>query len=575
MPIFGTQIFGTSTDVTSLEQLQTLDIEARLSVEKRGEKDVLVATKGTLSDGLYSLWAYFRPAPARQARLDTLNHLKIKIINSYGKQAIFLFSLNLYDAKNFEDHQTSPLMRSALDIVFNDLAKRGEENQLLQKTAILKQCPDQDLAEALFDNQFLQQPELPKVSEGLKELYDKYNASLLDPQEKLTIENNASKYANEDFGRGNRSVLLSRMESLKTPATPEQRAIDQYQELGRLISNFRTNQLPEIQRRYSGKVEDDQNRAFKRNLKKFLSSRPRISEDDLRTYLSNYSSRYPHQQETSVVESQNVSASSSLIQKASEDIAYLDEVQAKLTKQGHFPSDVILRRSKTILSFPQLTNRIAAIGGDLNYQDFFQLLTQLSDSKTTFQNLEGIEVPLGAESKTFIDQLLGVFTIRAYKINSGEKQNPEVYDLFKGLGRFLVSHPQRDSHELTEEESQDATILKNQALQILQTNKSNEEKVKTFSTGIKEKVLAHQEAEKQWKEAVKTNPDAARPTMDYLSERSSAVREPLLSPDATDLLAFTILSLTPPEERAATQAKLTGDFGITFSDAPTSSAAVS
>ena len=168
-----------------------------------------------------------------------------------------------------------------------------------------------------------------------------------------------------------------------------------------------------------------------------------------------------------------------------------------------------------------------------------------------------------------------VFTIRAYKINSGEKQNPEVYDLFKGLGRFLVSHPQRDSHELTEEESQDATILKNQALQILQTNKSNEEKVKTFSTGIKEKVLAHQEAEKQWKEAVKTNPDAARPTMDYLSERSSAVREPLLSPDATDLLAFTILSLTPPEERAATQAKLTGDFGITFSDAPTSSAAVS
>ncbi|MCX6957827.1 MAG: hypothetical protein NT164_04750 [Verrucomicrobiae bacterium] len=112
MPIFGTQILGTSTDVTSVEQLQKLDPKTRLSVQQRDRKNVLVATKGTLSNGLYSLWAYFRPESAHQARLDTLNTLKQVISEEFH---IVAASIGLI-SKNDEQTSTQNFQGTCLTV---------------------------------------------------------------------------------------------------------------------------------------------------------------------------------------------------------------------------------------------------------------------------------------------------------------------------------------------------------------------------------------------------------------------------------------------------------------------------
>lgn len=69
-------IFGTRNEIHSLSDLERLDPLGRLSVEKRNGQDILVVTKGTLSDGLYSFWAYWRPKEAKQVISATWNAIK-------------------------------------------------------------------------------------------------------------------------------------------------------------------------------------------------------------------------------------------------------------------------------------------------------------------------------------------------------------------------------------------------------------------------------------------------------------------------------------------------------------------
>ncbi|MBX9577094.1 MAG: hypothetical protein K2W97_01290 [Chthoniobacterales bacterium] len=88
-------IIGTSTNVTSLDQLESL-ADSRLSIQKneKGE-DTIVATKGTLADGLYSIWAKCCPQQARDHNVSLMNAMKKTILTSYSETEKSIFENHL------------------------------------------------------------------------------------------------------------------------------------------------------------------------------------------------------------------------------------------------------------------------------------------------------------------------------------------------------------------------------------------------------------------------------------------------------------------------------------------------
>ncbi len=99
-------IIGTSTTVTSLSDLESLDRSARLSLQQRDGKNTLVATKGTLADGLYSLWAKFCPNQAHDLNLQVVQSIKQTILADYPESAKAVFE------KTFVDYNSSPNPRN-------------------------------------------------------------------------------------------------------------------------------------------------------------------------------------------------------------------------------------------------------------------------------------------------------------------------------------------------------------------------------------------------------------------------------------------------------------------------------
>lgn len=71
MPFIGSEI-----EITSSEQLSKLDDSARLSVQQRKGQTLLVATKGTLADGFYTIWAKFCPQQEQQQQKLALEKVK-------------------------------------------------------------------------------------------------------------------------------------------------------------------------------------------------------------------------------------------------------------------------------------------------------------------------------------------------------------------------------------------------------------------------------------------------------------------------------------------------------------------
>ena len=555
-------IFGTSTAVTSLGQLQTLDAEARLSVQQRDGKNVLVATKGTLSDGLYSLWAYFRPAPARQARLDTLTTLRKTIADEFhladdsitlhaehreqkftqDLQGTRLFisdfkGANLKDYFNFtgikrlepSSTETATNDPSAAKDYFNFTGIKRLEPSSTETATNDPSAASSPLERILYKNQFQLGTDATDYVERQKFVSD--SRRLLENV--FTIEAEIEKEA--------ASTLASTLFTASLPPAPPSQyrigtesELDTFKALKEAIEQFKKKRFP-VKQEDLDRARDatathvpDPLKKFEHALIDFLDQNPGVLLENLQSYLNKY-------------DANQTSPQPSQIRQGLISNDPIREVKRSIQRNPQLTSTKIrdmIDQLDIISVYPELSTKIAEIGRTNDYQQFFAQLKQLSSPESKFfdRRLNQKTSLNKTEQKFFINQLLGVFTI-------GEANNPGLHQFFTSLGNAL-------QNDLID--PQEASTLKDRALQILQTNKSNKEKVKTFSTGIKEKVLAHQEAEKQWKKAVKTNPDAARPTMDYLSERYSAVREPLLSPDATALLAFTILSLTPPEERAAT-----------------------
>ncbi|MCX6957203.1 MAG: hypothetical protein NT164_01500 [Verrucomicrobiae bacterium] len=336
------------------------------------------------------------------------------------------------------------------------------------------------------------------------------------------------------------------------PAPPSQYRIgteselDTFKALKEAIEQFKKKRFP-VKQEDLDRARDatathvpDPLKKFEHALIDFLDQNPGVLLENLQSYLNKYDTNQTSPQASEIGQGLSTDDATQEVRRSIQGNPPINSAKAR----------AMINPLDRISAYRQLSTEIAEIGRTNDYQQFFAQLKQLSSPESKFfdRRLNQKTSLNKTEQKFFINQLLGVFTI-------GEANNPDLHQFFTSLGNPLQNDPIG---------TQEPSTLKETALKILQTNKSNEQKVKTFSTGIKEKVLAHQEAEKQWKEAVKTNPDAARPRM-HLPEEYQ-IEKPLLSPHATNLLAFTILSLTPVEERAATQATLTENFGIIFSD---------
>lgn len=470
MPIFGAQIFGTSTDVTSLEQLQKLDAEARLSVQKRSGKNVLVATRGTLSDGLYSLWAFFRAPQAHQARLDTLNTLKQVISHelNISSETIKLISEN--DEQTFtRDFQGTCLTVSNfkgdnLKDYFNFKEIEPLKSSLAETTRT-DPCTDfSSLERILYKNQF------------------QLGTDATDYRERQTIVSNRDRLLRSIFTIENKkeqkaaSTLFTASLPPASPSqyrTPTESELATFGQLKEAIEQFKKERFPVKQEDLSrargaqAKNAPDPLKKFEHDLIDFLDKNPEVSLANLQLYLNQYAAN------------QTSSQPSQTRQGLSTDDA-IREVRRSIQRNPEINAEQkidMINQLRMISAYPQLSTERTETRRANDYQQFFAQLKQLSSSTSKFFH-RGFNKNMSLdekEKKFFINQLLGAFTI-------GEANNHDLHQFFTSLGNALQNDPI---------DAKEASTLKETALQISQTNKSNEQKVKTFSTGIKEKVLEH------------------------------------------------------------------------------------
>lgn len=556
---------GERTVISSLEQLQGVAPDARLSVQKSSTgQDILVATKGTLSDGLYSLWAIFCPNQARQARIETLKALKKTIADEFHivDESIALrtendeqtFTQQTQDTRLFTSNFKGENLKDYFD--FTNVAP---SKPLPNEAASDEIAPSDDptatfspLERVLYKNQF--------CCETDKENYKRQQA-LVSKRKKLlwTIfkdEIEAQKKAPGVLYSG--SLPATSPTQYRTPTNSE---LESFKQLQQAIETFRKTKFPDTE---SARYLLQQ---FERRLSNYLDQHPKISLTDLQTYLDKYlTPQPPNKPEKREPELSN--------QEAIEEVRTIIETNPLLSEGKTRP---FLDQIETLSAYPNLSKQIAETREQRDYQQFFELLKKISSATEKFQTTSGESALSETEREFFIDHLLSAFTIQ-------KEANSSVYKLFTTSIPKLL--------QLLKSENQSPAFLsslqlftdtvKKEALSFLRSNKANIAKTKNFSTDIRKKVEAHRNKEEEYalawkkhKEALESNSEAQpptieKPTISYQSNRKQAIEVPLLSQDAISLLAFTILRLTPQEERAATQKKLTTDFGITFDNSSTS-----
>lgn len=558
-------IFGTSTEVNSLEQLQTLDSAARLSVQKKDGKDVLVATKGTLADGLYSLWAIFCPNQARQARIETLNALKKTIAAEFhvADDSIVLRPGNQEQTCTQQTQDTrlftSEFKGENLKDYF-DFTNVVPSKPLPNEAASDEIAPSDDptatfspLERALYKNQFCRETD--------KENYTRQQ-SLASKSNDLLSKIFQDEIKSEKKAPGilyNVSLPATSPTQYRTPTNSE---LESFKQLREAITTFE-------QKKFTGTKSDRYLlQQFERHLSNYLDQHPKISLTDLQAHLDKYltpqPSNKPEKRESELIN-----------QEAIEEVRTIINANPRLFGGK---TRLFLDQIETLSAYPNLSKQIAKTREQRDYQQFFDLLEKLSSKESKFFDYRlNKEVCLQQDEQTFfIDHLLSAFTIK-------KEANLSVYVFFTTLVPVLLKHlkSQDQSAQLTSPLADLIYTAKQSALSCLKSNKTNIEKNKKFSADIRKEVEAHRDKEeeytlawKKYREALKGNsqaqpPTIEKPTISY-NDNKEVATEALLSQDAISLLAFAVLSLTPKTEQAATQAQLTKDFGITFDNARTS-----
>lgn len=443
-----------------------------------------------MSDGLYSLWAYFRPALAHQARFHTLDTLKKNIADEFR---VLDDSITLR-AENDEQKWTKNLQGTRLFISnfkganLKDYFNFTEIKRLeASSTETATNDPSADfspLERILYKNQF--QLGTDATDYGERQTIVSNRRRLLEKI--FTIENKKEQKAASTLFTA--SLPPASRAEYRTPTKSELATFNQLKEA---IEQFKKKRFPvkqeDLDRARDAQAEDapDPLKKFERALIDFLDQNPGVSLANLQLYLNQY-------------DTNQTSPQASQIRQGLIPDDPIREVRRSIQRnpeiKGTGKERYMIDQLDMISAYPQLSTEIAEIGRTNDYQQFFVQLKQLSYPTSKFfdSDLKQNILLNETEQKFFINQLLGVFTI-------GEANNHDLHQFFTSLGNALQNDPI---------DTQEASTLKETALQILQTNKSNEQKVK--------------------------------PRQDQKAE------EPLLSGDAKNLLSLAVLKLTPLEE---------------------------
>lgn len=425
-------IIGTSTNVTSLDQLQAAQSTgARLSLQKneKGE-DTIVATKGTLSDHFYNIWATCCSTQAHTHNIALVNAMKDTILTGYSEAEKSIFESHLLTSARDPTKEPSPLK---------------EDNMIVPSKMIF--VPKMTVAQVL------------KASTS---------AALF-------------KESLETFKRN----VLPNIRMMKY-ADP-------------LVENFTPKeQSPE-----------EKEKTFNRDLKNFLDSHNKVSLNQLTDYLTTYTTRYSKE-----------------VDKTDDQ----DDLSDIKKDDLHDINENLYANTNFVLTFSPLSKQISEIRRTRDYDKLFQLLSDLSNPNSSFKSADGKKELTTNGKHFFIKQLLNTFTVDGSKISKGKEQgNPKIYHFFWKVGDFLAKA--QNATEITEQHHQDAAQLLSDAKKVL----ASDDRRRAQTTQYMKKVKTYVEDQRAQGKPIETI-------------QESKISEPLLSPDARDLLQEAILRLTPPQE---------------------------
>jgi len=509
MPIIGTSSevnFDSLNDLTTQTTAGPTSVldNARLSLQKNKKgNEILVASQGTLSDGLYSIWAYFHPQQAAKARLDTLTAIKDKIASFYGsdsEQKIF---------NKLAESSTNPRQSSTIRSYYftaNDLKNFANA---AKATELVINCPDKSLADALFDNQFrIPTEQDQKIASGNDDATGlaRFLSSQFDIGDAV-------------YKRVADTAFNEELKSLSQPPKIEydnltKENIADYKELGTITAKFKKSQLPSLTKEL--KLEKAE-KAFDTAVKNFLDQNPKTTVDLLQAFLNKYSKQLLDQ--------------NPVPEAPAEDSTQETGSPEEQPKENNPLAGINARKivtTKLTLDFKNLSEQISTIRRERNYDQFFKLLSNLSNDKVSFKNADRKELTKNGKDY-FTQSLLDVFTVT--------KENEDAVTFFTKLGKFLASVPEKVS-EITETHHQEAAQLLGMAQEVIRKNQLNQEAVAAYSKAIKDYVEFQIKNEQP-------QPTGTIKQGDTVGGIQAPRVQPLLSPDAIDLLQEAISFLTP------------------------------
>lgn len=289
--------------IASLEKFDnTTDVLYNAKTQSYGPNTKPYGTFKGLLSGEISFKAWLFPDSTRKAdRQATANQIAKDLSLTYGVSEESLRTSLSTSSLTF----TKPLSAEMV----KGIEFRAQQAQQAQQARQI--CPDKNLADALFNNQFR------KLTEA-----DKKIASGKDPITELSKELRKTYNLKVPFAKAQADIIFNkRLKSLSQPATPEYDALTPeklaaYRELGQMTADFKKDVLPTLQRRDNQatgapsvqpiRIEQPRQTKISRNeessqtpeektfdtaVKNFLDQNRNVTKEGLQAFFERYKSR--------------------------------------------------------------------------------------------------------------------------------------------------------------------------------------------------------------------------------------------------------------------------------------------
>ena len=295
------EISAARSRIASLKKFDdTTDVLYNAKTQSYGPNTKPYGTFKGLLSGEISFKAWLFPDSTKKAdRQATANQIANDLSAIYGVNKNSLQESLANSSNTF----TKPILSNIVKRIVCVSEKQAKQAE--------QACPDKNLADALFNNQFRMlteadkkiQSDLGDITQLSRQLRGTYN--LKNPSQKAQVD----------------AIFNAHLKSLSQPATPEYDAVTPeklaaYHELGQMTANFKRDVLPTLQRRdnqatgapsvnpksivQSSRIkisqgeESSQNpeeKAFDTAVKNFLDQNRNVTKEGLQAFFERYKSR--------------------------------------------------------------------------------------------------------------------------------------------------------------------------------------------------------------------------------------------------------------------------------------------